>query len=403
MSVFLTVIIMIILTGAEIDLFIPSFPELQATFGLTPFMVELTVGLNLLANCIAAFLIGNLGDRYGRRPVILAGLWVFIAGSVFCTFASAYYQLLIGRVLQGIGIAAPAILAYVVIADKFPASEQQKKMGTINGVITLAMAFAPVLGSYINRAFHWQGNFAFLLGLGIVCLILGYMFLPKGTFRPEVSLSLREYKPVLTSKKALVYIGTICALCQPYWIFIAISPILYMQDLGVSLEHFGYYQGAMAGVFSIVSLSSGFWLRRFGAELCFKTGLFLLVSFMAGAIGLIITQCSNPLIITGICVMQAIGIVFPINIIWPLTLDAVPGAKGKLSAAAGSSRLLVTAGAVQVTSYFYNGTFMGVGISMFIGLILALWGIKTLFRLDSLETKLKGPCEGAEMQEASLH
>ncbi len=91
--------LMDILVGAEIDLFVPSFPELQEVFALTPFMVELTLGVNLGAHCLICPLAGTLGDRYGRKPIIMLGLSIFIVGSIFCTFASTYWQVLLGRFL----------------------------------------------------------------------------------------------------------------------------------------------------------------------------------------------------------------------------------------------------------------------------------------------------------------
>ena len=89
MYLFITILIMEILGGAEVDIFVPSFPDLQRTFNLSPFMVELTLAVNLTAHCLTSLIVGNLGDRYGRRPIILIGLYVFIVGSVFCIFSTA--------------------------------------------------------------------------------------------------------------------------------------------------------------------------------------------------------------------------------------------------------------------------------------------------------------------------
>jgi DHA1 family bicyclomycin/chloramphenicol resistance-like MFS transporter len=196
MYLFITILIMEILGGAEVDIFVPSFPDLQRTFNLSPFIVELTLAVNLTAHCLTSLIVGNLGDRYGRRPIILIGLGVFIVGSVFCIFSTAYWQLLFGRFLQGAGISAPVVLSYLVIADQYSAAKQQQLMGVLNGALTLGMAFAPVVGSYVNTFFHWQGNFVLLLILSLICLGLGIIFLPKGVKNPNISLSLREYKPV---------------------------------------------------------------------------------------------------------------------------------------------------------------------------------------------------------------
>ncbi|MDP1975896.1 MAG: MFS transporter, partial [Alphaproteobacteria bacterium] len=154
-----TALLMGILTGCEIDLFVPSFAELERVFHLTPFMVELTLSVNLIAHCITALIAGNLGDRYGRKPIIVWGLIIFILGSVLCVSADSFSVLLIGRFFQGIGISGPAVLSFLIIVDAYPLEEQQQKMGLLNGIITLAMAFGPVIGSYVNLYFNWRGNF----------------------------------------------------------------------------------------------------------------------------------------------------------------------------------------------------------------------------------------------------
>ena len=127
---FLTILLTIILAGAEVDLFIPSFPDLIYQFNLSPLSVQLTLSMNFLSYCVSSLFVGNLGDRYGRKPVIIGGLVIFILGSIFCVFASSFPLLVIGRFLQGIGMAGPSVLGYVVIADIIPKEKQAGLMGT---------------------------------------------------------------------------------------------------------------------------------------------------------------------------------------------------------------------------------------------------------------------------------
>jgi DHA1 family bicyclomycin/chloramphenicol resistance-like MFS transporter len=379
---FLTILIIGILEGAEVDLFIPSFPELQSAFGLSPFMVQLTLGVNLAAQCIASLIVGNLGDRYGRKPIILIGLFIFIIGSFMCIFADAYWQLLLGRFLQGIGISGPAVLSYLVIADMYSTERQQQLMGVLNGSITLGMAFAPVVGSYVSLFFKWQGNFILLLMLGLLCAGLCILYIPKGKPHPSMTISLKEYIPVLTSKKAIYYIITICLLLQSYWIFIGMAPILYMESLGVPLSEFGFYQGAMAGVFSVASFAMGFFLRKYGQKACFFFGMGMFAAFILATLLLMIGRVQSPLVITIVMQFLAIGTILAVNILWPLSLQTVADAKGRIAAILVSSRLIATAASLQIVSYFYQGTFVPIGISMCLTLILGLWFCYKLLQED---------------------
>ena len=286
--------------------------------------------------------------------------------------------------MQGAGISAPVVLSYLVIADKYSAAKQQELMGVLNGALTLGMAFAPVVGSYVNMFFHWQGNFVLLLILSLVCLVLGSIFLPKAVKNPNVSMSLREYKPIFRSKVAFYYIATIILGLQSYWVFVGMSPILYMEDLGVSLKEFGFYQGALAITFSIGSFSSGIFLRKFGQKNCFFFSIFLLVGFTLMLPVLILFNVKDPVLITAVMLLQSVGIILPINILWPLMLEAIPEGKGRLAAVAVASRLIVTALSLQAASFFYDGTFRSLGIAMGLFIGLAFWAGYKLFQIDTV-------------------
>ncbi|WP_341756253.1 MULTISPECIES: MFS transporter [unclassified Candidatus Tisiphia] len=386
MNLFIAIIIMEILAGAEVDLFVPSFPDLQDTFNLSTFKVEFLLGINLIAHCVTALIVGNLGDRFGRRVIILIGLVIFVVGSIFCLFAIDYYMMLFGRFLQGAGISGVAVLAYVVLADAYSVKQQQMA-GTINGIITLAMAFAPVIGSYVNFLLSWQGNFAILLILGFLCLIIGILFIPKGQANDNIKISLREYSVVFKSKKTIYYLITLIFMVQAYWVFIGISPILYMQDIGVPIQQFGLYQGTLAAIFSVISFSNSYLLRNFGQKKCFFFSISVLVAFIIVAIVMIILKINDPLIITIVVQLVAVGMIFPCNILWPLALDSMPNAKGRITAILVSGRLIITALCLQLVCYFYHGNFTSLAIVMCITIVIALIFCYKLLQEDKIFNK----------------
>lgn len=363
-----TIVLITVLTGVEIDLFVPSFPELQEVFNLTPFMVAMTLSVNLIAHCLAALVAGNFGDKYGHKPVMVIGLCIFVIGSLFCVFASSYYMLLFGRLLQGIGISGPSVLCYVLLLDKYKKKQQLYMMGLVNGVVTVAMAGAPVIGSYTNLFFNWRGNFIILLILGVVSLVFSVLFIPNKHLKQDIKISLSEYKPVLKSRKAMLYLVTLTLACQAYWVFIGMSPILYMQDFKVSLENFGLYQGAIAATFAAGSFSSSYLLKRYSAQSCFTVASYLVVVFFISVLAITILDVKDPLIITIVMIIQAISMVYPINILWPLALDSVPNAKVRVGALLVTLRLAVSAIAIQIASYFYDCSFFAIGTTIYLTL-----------------------------------
>ncbi|MCZ6925494.1 MAG: MFS transporter, partial [Rickettsia endosymbiont of Ixodes persulcatus] len=216
--VLITVILMDLLAGMEFDLFVPSFPELQSHFSLSPFWVEALLSVNFAGYCLSLFFVGGLADRYGRKPIILLGLVTFVIGSIFCLCASSYNFLLAGRFLQGVGVAAPAILSFLIIADSYPLKKQQFLMAMLNGSMNISVAIAPVIGSYVTLYFHWRGNFIALLILGITALVMTVLFIP--TYKLPVhkeTVSLRGYIPLFQSKPLMLLIVNIVIMFVPYW------------------------------------------------------------------------------------------------------------------------------------------------------------------------------------------
>ncbi len=261
-----TIIIMDVLVGMEFDLFVPSFPELQQQYGLSAFWVEALLSSNFAGFCLSLFFVGGIADRHGRKPIIMGGLLLFILGSLFCLWASDYSWLLLGRFLQGVGVAAPSILSFLIIADTYPLRQQQTLMAILNGVMNFSVGAAPVVGSYIAYHYKVRGNFMALLVLSVVSLVMTVLFVrtpEKGTLVQKREVTFGGYMPIFRSKPLLLLMGHIIVQIVPYWIFVGMSPLLYMQDLGVRLEHFGYYQGSLAFLFAIGSFVSGFLIKRF--------------------------------------------------------------------------------------------------------------------------------------------
>jgi len=149
----LCAVVMDILVGMEFDLFVPSFPLLQKTFHLSASQVEALLSVNFIGYCLGIPFVGTLSDRQGRKSLILWGLGLFTLGSLLCLFGRNYGMLLAGRFLQGLGISAPGILSFLIIADKFPLKKQQTLMGLLNASMNLACGLAPVLGSALTLYF----------------------------------------------------------------------------------------------------------------------------------------------------------------------------------------------------------------------------------------------------------
>ena len=371
--ILLAVILMDLLAGMEFDLFVPSFPQLQAQFSLTPFWVEALLSANFIGYCLSLFCVGSLADHYGRKPIILLGLLIFVIGSIFCVSAEVYPFLLVGRFLQGVGVAAPAILSFLIIADAYPLKKQQFFMAMLNGAMNISIAAAPVIGSYVALYFQWRGNFTLLLVLGLLVLLVSVLCIP--TYKlPEhkETISLRGYLPLFQSKPLRLLIINIALMVVPYWIFVGMSPLLYMKNLGVSLHHFGYYQGIFALVFALGSIMFGLVMHRYMQKkvLNLTSGLYL---FSLIAIAMVTFWNTHyPWLITLAFLPYVISQIIPSTLLFPLCLNFMPQVKAKVSAVIQGARLIVASLSLQLAGYFYEGTFRNTGIIISVLILLVL-------------------------------
>lgn len=379
--ILLTIILMDLLAGMEFDLFVPSFPQLKDYFHLSPFAVELSLSVNFIGYCISLFVAGELADRYGRKPIILIGLLIFVIGSIFCLSTNIYYIFLIGRFLQGLGVAAPAMLSFLIVADLYPIKKQQSLLAILNGIMNTGVASAPVIGSYITKYFHWQGNFLALLSMGCIILLMTVLFVPhtKLSLTKNHSL-LHGYKNIFQSSTLMLLIIYFTLTSIPYWIFVGISPLLYMKDLGVTLTHFGYYQGSLALIFAFGSILIGFIMHRYNhKKMLYLAHQIYIVSFFA-ILYVTFKGGHNPLFITLAFIPFVIGQIIPGNILYPLYLNLMPEAKGRLTALIQGGRLIFSSIALQIVGFLYDGSFHNIGMIVssivLLGILIMFFVIK---------------------------
>lgn len=382
----LTVILMQILAGAEIDLFVPSFPEIEEYFEIDHNNVTLTISVNLIFHCVFACIAGNLSDKYGRKKILNDTLIIFILGSLICVCSQEFYQLLIGRALQGIGISGPAVVAYLVIADKYKAKKQRDIMGLMNGTVVLGMAFAPIIGAISNIYLGWRGSFAALLSFGIIVWILNLLFIPNDKVSKELKphTPFSEYLKLMKNKKVMYYICAICFLVQPYWLFISFSSMLYRDGFNVSLQHFGFYQSILALTFALMSITSGFTVKLLGEKRAMRWSFKLVYLYALWLLCMLWSGYYTPNLITASLMLLAVAMVVPFNTLWPMALMSAPNAKGKISGMLISGRLILTALNIQIVAIWFDSTFYHLGLFMGIALMIGLFFALRIVKSDNL-------------------
>ncbi len=381
-------VIMDLLVGMEFDLFVPSFPLLQHSFHLSASEVEALLSVNFLGYCLGIPFVGTLSDRQGRKRLILWGLGLFILGSLLCVFGKNYGMLLSGRFLQGLGISAPGILSFLIIADKFSLKKQQTLMGLLNASMNLACGLAPVLGSALTLYFGWKGNFTSLLILGILSLIMVFFAL-KEEPRPSTPSSpvWKDYQKMFSSKPLLLLMAYIVAMVVPYWIFVGMSPLLYMKELGVSLSHFGYYQGIQAFSFAVGSLLFGLITHRVShRKFLIYSNIFAGLSLIL-LLSLALFKVQSASWLTFGLLLFVIGQIVPSSILYTLSLNIIPEVKGSVSGFTQGARLVLSALSLQLAAWAYDGTFFSTGLIMSGFMLLSVVGLIAVLRHPGIRLK----------------
>ena len=152
-----------------------------------------------------------------------------------------------------------------------------------------------------------------------------------------------------------------------------------MRDMNVSLQMFGLYQGLLSLVFSVTSLYSFKMIEYFGTKKCFYFGLWLSWIAILSMVILGVLDLNDPLLVTISLAAASCGVVFPITILYPMSLAISGNAKGRMASITQALRLFMTAVGLQIISYYYVGTFFRVAIIL--GIILGL-GLYGAWRMD---------------------
>ena len=148
----------------------PSITIIKADFNLTSDMVQLTLTVFIIAAGIGQLVFGFLSDRYGRRPILLTGSFLFVVSSITSVFSPNILFLLIMRAIQGLGAAACMSMARVIINDSFNKTEAAEKLSLITAIMVIFPLISLILGGFIAQTIGWVGTMYVFFIFGLIIL-----------------------------------------------------------------------------------------------------------------------------------------------------------------------------------------------------------------------------------------
>lgn len=240
------------ITPFAIDLYLPAFAQLAEDFGTNTATISLSVSSYFIGMAIGQILYGPFLDRFGRKPPLYAGLFVFILASFGCTLSWDVTSLVTFRFLQALGGSVAWVGAVAMVRDFFPVEASARIYSLLFLIIGVSPLLAPTLGGLIVTSMGWQAIFIFLMVITTIIVIVVIFFLPEG-HAPDPTISL-QLKPMLLTFRDIFkhpvffkYVVAGAFSFSTLFIYVAGSPIIFMELYHVSPTVYG-------GIFALLSV-----------------------------------------------------------------------------------------------------------------------------------------------------
>jgi len=348
-------------------LLLPALPAIRDEFSVSSAQVQLVVSLSLLALAVGALINGPLSDRFGRRPVALAGLAMFVAGSLIAWMGADLSSVLVGRVVQALGGGAAITAVRAVIRDIYDRDSAASAFGYVASFVLIVPLLVPLLGGALSETFGWRSNFlvAITVGVGIGAFIALRLpeTRPAATHRDAPLL--REMFSLLRRRAFLGYALNYSFSMAALQAFIAGAPLLLVGSLGLSATAYGgwYMLTAAASL-------SGFYLagrlsRQMGIHRMIRVGM---IASLFATTALLCVQGVFGIFSPLALMLPAMGHTFANALMVPSSTSGAiserPELAGSAAGVLGFMQFLCAAAAVQVMGILHDVTDMAVALVM---------------------------------------
>ncbi len=224
----------------SLNMFLPSLGDMAGEFQVGYDTMALAVSVFLVATAVIQLLSGPVADRYGRRPVLLASLVLFVAASICCAFSESFTSFLFFRVLQG-AVFTGSALSRAVVSDISSPRDAASIFGYMGMAMSLAPILGPSLGGFLGELAGWRANFWVFTGAGIGLWLLVWTLLPEtadGRAGSGASFA-RSYLELLSSLHFWAYSLILALSIGGFFVFISGVPLVASEQMGLSQSQTG--------------------------------------------------------------------------------------------------------------------------------------------------------------------
>ncbi len=337
------------------DMYLPALPAMSRSLGPGVGSVQLTLSIFLVGFAISQLVLGPLSDRFGRRPVLLAGLAVYLVATLACVFAPSIEALIAARFFQSLGACAGVVLGRAVVRDVYGRSRAARMLSYMSAAMAVAPIVAPIIGGYVVVWFDWRAVFVVLAAFGLAMFALVATFLRETNDQLDAHAArpgpiFRNYLALLTVRRYVGYMLTNACVYAGLFAFISGSPFVLIDLLGLEPQLFGFSFATIVVGYMAGTLTAGRLTLRLGIDTMVLTGSVVALAssvadgFLAWTGSLHVAAVVAPMFFY----MVGVGIVMP---------NCMAGAIGPFPAMAGTASALL--GFVQMGLAALIGVLVG--------------------------------------------
>jgi DHA1 family bicyclomycin/chloramphenicol resistance-like MFS transporter len=357
---FIALLVLVTVLGPlSMQMFLPALPAIQKGFAADPGTAQLTLTLAMLSIGVATLAFGPLSDRFGRRPVLLAGIVLFLVGSVVAALAPTIGVLIGGRIVQAAGASAGIVLARAMARDVYGFARSVRVISYLTMAMVVAPMLSPALGGVVTDSFGWRAIFWLMSAVGIV-ILLG---VSVGLAETHPARTAAGWRGLVEGSRILVasrrYMGyallSTASMCI-FFAFLGAAPYLMAEVLHRPARDYGFWFMPVAGIFIVGTFVSTRFLDRFGPDRLIRGGTIWSAVMLAASVPFYyLLPLTPPLLFLPIIVISFIqGFIIPNAQACAINVD--PRHAGAGSGLIGFLQMALSAAVVQAVAHVADGS-----------------------------------------------
>lgn len=371
--------ILIFVADIAIEIYVPALPTISNFFHSPDYLTKLTISYNIIGLAISGLFYGALSDYYGRKPVMIGGTMIFIISTILCASATSIYGLILFRLFQGAGQGVAIVVGMASVRDIYHGAKCSQILSRLNMVIAASPALAPILGSFILTYASWKFIFIFLAILSVLSVLIFILFF-KETLRVRpakkkfsVLQFFASYIKLLRNKPYAMFMLISVLSFVWLWNMIATMPFLFIDDMGISVSHYGYLMVLGIAGYFIGTIVNQIYVMKFGMSKMLIFGLFLPLITDSSLIILHHFITLTPLFIQALWFFSSLGLACIFGNATTLALDQIKDSdSSKAMALLVFFEMLCSALSIFAVSFFYNKTILSISVFTVICSMLAI-------------------------------